>query len=355
MLFAALFAIATGLFALLFQTVPDGLTPIDPSAPIDPTVLLHDAMVIYKDWRSGGVVVALSLVVWLATQVSKNTVLLEKIPTYWRPYIALVLGVASGSLAALSSGAHFWPGAVFAGVAAGLGSIAFDQLLTQWKIRAFAVQEKKDVANAIKYAPPASTTTKAVAILLIGALALPAASCAFMQKVAADVDSIDSVFAAAFKACPDCDAFTVSTAWQADVAFVTTVIAGIKNLDPLQILNAYLAAKGTHVVTCQYSVALYLWNHRANLLDGGIPADAGAAVAVADAGTPDAGSATIAVRRPGAKSAATPTLAAQAKAADKSVNALNDALLLNPNPDASQSLLREVAFRQGVYLTAPRK
>lgn len=138
------------------------LPPIDPNVAPDPIVLIHDAIAVFHDWKTSGAVAALTALVYLLTALSKNTVVLAKIPTYWRPYVALTLGVATGSLAALASGAHFWPSAVAAGLAAGAGSIAFDQLVTQWKAGVLARLDAKAglvKVGTLDVVAPLTTTT----------------------------------------------------------------------------------------------------------------------------------------------------------------------------------------------------
>lgn len=148
--------------------VPTALTPIDPNAPIDPVAILHDAIEIYHDWKTAGPVVALTLLVYLFTALSKNVAVLKLVPSYWRPYIALLLGIAGGSLSALAAHAHFWPSAVFSGLAAGLGSVAFDQLLTQWKNGVAARLEAKARNSTGGGTGSAQLTTSTVSSKTIG-------------------------------------------------------------------------------------------------------------------------------------------------------------------------------------------
>jgi hypothetical protein len=153
------------MLALLFA-LPDPLPAIDPNAPVDPLALVNDAISIWHNWKTAGPVAALTMLVYVLTQISKNTWLLSRIPSYWRPYFALGLGVTIGSLSAVVSGTHFWPGAVLAGAAAGFGSVAFDQLLTQWKAGTIARLQKATHNGTGSGTGPGAGTAAAVALFL---------------------------------------------------------------------------------------------------------------------------------------------------------------------------------------------
>lgn len=173
----ALFAVV-GLFSVLPDPV---LQPVDPNAALDLTVLLHDTLEIFRSWKSGGAIVGLTAVVYFLTMLSKNVWVLSAIPKYLRPWVALAIGIISGSVGALASGAHFWPSAVMTGLAAGFGSVAFDQLLKNPLIDKLKLWFKSKVVPMP--APPSTTTTATlVAVFVLALFTGSQAGCAFWTR-----------------------------------------------------------------------------------------------------------------------------------------------------------------------------
>lgn len=103
-------------FAALAQTGP---ADAPPAAADTLDALLQQAIKVFSDWKTGGILVGLLALIHLLTNLSKLSFFADKIPANARPWIAVVLSTALAIIGAKASGAS-WLAAISAGIVAGI-------------------------------------------------------------------------------------------------------------------------------------------------------------------------------------------------------------------------------------------
>ena len=161
-------------FLVLCLLALPALAQGDPPA-IDANTGLAQAMQAIADFRGGHVLLGLVLVVNLLTNLTKAPGLDEKIPNHARPFISLALGIAAALIGAKVAGVD-WTSAIAAGIVAGLGSVAFHEI----------VQGIKGTGSA---APAAA--------LLVAAIGLGSGCAYFKKSTVSDLEHCATAAAAA--------------------------------------------------------------------------------------------------------------------------------------------------------------